>query len=214
MRVYVLALDGVFDLGLSAILDAFQTANELIAMMGLDVPQFEVKIVGMRKTVRTAHGLKIPVQPTGRRTPAYVIVPAIACKTLDTLKVALARPDVRDAGKAFRTWAKKGATLTAACAAEAAPSVAIRAMPSAEKDVFMQIPELDQHTQPIGCKGDFVKVLLGFAGKVQVILISYCPALIDGMMTSWLAAVEARRSPGSSGGAAQSTTRRLFTDEI
>jgi hypothetical protein len=45
MRVYVLALDGVFDLGLSAILDAFQTANELIEMTGLAVPHFEVKIV-------------------------------------------------------------------------------------------------------------------------------------------------------------------------
>ena len=30
MRVCVLALDDVFDLGLSAVLDAFQTANELI----------------------------------------------------------------------------------------------------------------------------------------------------------------------------------------
>jgi transcriptional regulator GlxA family with amidase domain len=104
MRVYVLVLDGVFDLGLSAILDAFQTANELIEMTGFSVPQFEVKIVGMRKTVRTAHGLNVPVQPAGRRTPEYVIVPAIACKTLDTLKVALARPDVRDAAKAFRKW--------------------------------------------------------------------------------------------------------------
>ena len=86
MRVYVLALDGVFDLGLSAILDAFQTANELVEMTGLAVPKFEVKIVGMRKTVRTAHGLKVPIQLIGRQTPEYVIVPAIACKTLDTLK--------------------------------------------------------------------------------------------------------------------------------
>ena len=29
MRVDVLVLDGVFDLGLSAVLDVFQTANEL-----------------------------------------------------------------------------------------------------------------------------------------------------------------------------------------
>jgi transcriptional regulator GlxA family with amidase domain len=116
MRVYVLALDGVFDLGLSAILDAFQTANELIEMTGLDIPKFEVKIVGMRKTVRTAHGLKVPVQLAGRRTPEYVIVPAIACKTLDTLNAALARPDVRDAAKAFRKWADDGAKLSAACA--------------------------------------------------------------------------------------------------
>ena len=79
MRVYVLALDGVFDLGLSAILDAFQTASELIEMTGLAVPQFEVKIVGMRKTVRTGHGLKVPIQLIGGQTPEYVIVPAIAC---------------------------------------------------------------------------------------------------------------------------------------
>jgi transcriptional regulator GlxA family with amidase domain len=70
----------------------------------------------MRKTVRTAHGLKIPVQPVGRRTPEYVIVPAIACKTLDTLKAALIRRDVRDSAKMFRKWANNGAMLTAACA--------------------------------------------------------------------------------------------------
>jgi transcriptional regulator GlxA family with amidase domain len=116
MRVYVLALDGVFDLGLSAVLDAFQTANELIEMSGLSVPRFEVRIVGMRKTVRTAHGLKVPIQLVGKRAPECVIVPAIACKTLDTLNAALARPDVRDAAKALREWASDGAKLSAACA--------------------------------------------------------------------------------------------------
>ena len=116
MRVYVLALEGVFDLGLSAILDGLQTANELIEMIGLSVPQFEVKIVGMRKNVRTAHGLKIPIQPAGKQPPECVIIPAIACKRADTLKAALLRPDIRDAGKAFRKWASEGATLNAACA--------------------------------------------------------------------------------------------------
>jgi len=116
MRVDVLALDGVFDLGLSAILDAFQTANALIEMTGLAVPQFKVKIVGMRKTVRTAHGLKVPIQLVGRQTPEYVIVPAIACKTLNTLKAALASRDVRDAAKALRKWASDGAKLSAASA--------------------------------------------------------------------------------------------------
>ena len=116
MRVYVLALDVVFDLGLSAILDGFQTANELIQMTGLAVPPFEVKVVGMRKNVRTAHGLKVPIQPVGRQRPECVIVPAVACKTPDTLKPALARPDVREAAKALRKWANEGAMLTAACA--------------------------------------------------------------------------------------------------
>jgi transcriptional regulator GlxA family with amidase domain len=116
MRVFVLALDGVFDLGLSAILDAFQTANEMIEMTGLAISPFEVKIVGMRKTVRTAHGLKVPIQPIGRQTPEYVIVPAVACKTLDSLSAALSRLDVRDAVKAIREWASAGAKLSAACA--------------------------------------------------------------------------------------------------
>jgi hypothetical protein len=111
MRIYVLALDMVFDLGLSAILDAFQTANELIEMTGLAVPQFEVKIVGMRRTVRTAHGLKVPIQLVGTQTPDCVIVPAIACKTPVTLKAGLARPDVRDAAKALRKWANDGANV-------------------------------------------------------------------------------------------------------
>ena len=116
MRVFVLALDGVFDLGLSAILDSFQTANELIEMTGLALPQFEVKIVGMRKMVRTAHGLKVPIQLAGRQTPECVIVPAIACKTPVTLNAGLTRPDVRDAAKAFRKWSSDGAMLSAACA--------------------------------------------------------------------------------------------------
>jgi transcriptional regulator GlxA family with amidase domain len=116
MRIYVLALDCVFDLGLSAILDAFQTANELIEMTGLAVPRFEVTVVGMRKIVRTAHGLKVPIQPFGSQTPECVIVPAIACKTPATLKPALGRPDVRDAAKALRKWSNDGVMLTAACA--------------------------------------------------------------------------------------------------
>jgi transcriptional regulator GlxA family with amidase domain len=96
--------------------DEFHTANELIEMTGLAVTQFEVKIVGMRKSVRTGHGLKVPIQLIGSQTPEYVIVPAIACWTLDTLNAALARPDVRDAAKALAAWANNGAKLSAACA--------------------------------------------------------------------------------------------------
>jgi transcriptional regulator GlxA family with amidase domain len=70
----------------------------------------------MRKTVRTAHGLKVPIHAAGKQKPDYVIVPAIACKTLDTLNAALARRDVRDAAQALRKWANEGAKLSAACA--------------------------------------------------------------------------------------------------
>jgi transcriptional regulator GlxA family with amidase domain len=115
MRVDVLALDDVFDLGLSAVLDAFQTANELIGMAGLAVPRFEVKIVGMRRAIKTSQGLSVPVHAVGTRTPDCVVVPAIGFKMPGPLEAALGRPDVRDATTALRQWARRGATMTAAC---------------------------------------------------------------------------------------------------
>jgi transcriptional regulator GlxA family with amidase domain len=115
MRVEVLALDGVFDLGLSAVLDGFQTANELIEMSGLAVERFDVRIVGVRKTVKTSQGFGVPVQAVTTRAPDCVVVPAIGFKMPGPLEAALARPDVRDGVAALREWARRGATMTAAC---------------------------------------------------------------------------------------------------
>lgn len=115
MRISVLALDGVFDLGLSAILDVFQTANELIEVSGLAVPRFEVRTVGVRRVVKTAHGLRVPVQPVAARAPDCVVVPAIGFKMPGPLEAALARPDVRDAAAVLRQWNRRGTTMAAAC---------------------------------------------------------------------------------------------------
>ena len=115
MRVYVLALEDVFDLGLSAVLDAFQTANELIALSGLGVPEFEVSIIGVRKSIKTSQGLTVPAHSVGSRSPDCVVVPAIGYKMPDPLEAALSRPDVRDAASVLVHWARRGATMTAAC---------------------------------------------------------------------------------------------------
>jgi len=115
MRIHVLALDGVFDLGLSAVLDAFQTANELAEMSGFSGERFEVKIVGLRKSVKTSQGLTVPVQAIGSKAPDCVVVPAIGFKMPDALEVALARPDIQGAAALLRQWDRKGATMTAAC---------------------------------------------------------------------------------------------------
>jgi transcriptional regulator GlxA family with amidase domain len=115
MKINVLALDRAFDLGLSAVLDAFQTANELIEVSGLAVPRFEVKITGVRKAVKTSQGLMVPVNATGWRAPDCVVVPAIGFKMPGPLENALARPDVQDAGDSLRRWARRGATVAAAC---------------------------------------------------------------------------------------------------
>lgn len=116
MRVHVLALDGVFDTGLSTVLDAFGTANELAAMASLDVPRFEVRLVGLRRVTKTSQGLRVPVTAASEvGVPDLVVVPAIGHKMPEPLIQALSTPEVRDAGELLRRWAADGARIAAAC---------------------------------------------------------------------------------------------------
>jgi len=116
MRIFVLALNDVFDTGLATIVDAFATANELASMAGLGSLHFEVTVVGVRRNVRTAQGLKVPVNPVDIcRAPDLVIIPALGFKMPDTLQPALARPEDKEAIEALRGWAAKGAIVAAAC---------------------------------------------------------------------------------------------------
>jgi transcriptional regulator GlxA family with amidase domain len=115
MRVDILTLDGVFDLGLSAVLDVLQTANELIEMAGLTVSRFEPRIVAVRKVVKTSQGLAVPVRPVGGRAPDVVFVPALGFKMPGPLEAALSRPDVRVAAEVLQRWSRQGALVAAAC---------------------------------------------------------------------------------------------------
>jgi len=115
MRVHVLALDGVFDLGLSAVLDAFQTANELLDASKIAIDRFDVKTVAVRRRVRTSQGLLVPIHPLDRRPPDCVVVPAIGYKMPAPLEKALSRPDVQDASHLLRDYAKRDTTIAAAC---------------------------------------------------------------------------------------------------
>jgi transcriptional regulator GlxA family with amidase domain len=112
MRVNVLVLEGVFDLGLAAVMDTLTTANELSP----EGPRFEIERVGLRRSVRTQLGLSVPTEKLGR-APDLVIVPALGCKTPDTLSKALARPDVAEAAALLRKWAAAGSRVSAACTA-------------------------------------------------------------------------------------------------
>ena len=115
MRIHVLALNDVFDLGLSAVLDAFQTANELAEMSGVSGERFDVRLVGVTRSVRSAQGLTVPVRKAGPAAPDCVVVPAIGFKMPGTLEAALGRPDIQEAGIFLRKWAQKGSMTAAAC---------------------------------------------------------------------------------------------------
>jgi transcriptional regulator GlxA family with amidase domain len=116
MRIHVLALDGVFDTGLAAVLDTFQTANELAEMSNLTSLRFDVTMVGVRKTVKTSQGLIVPVVAAPKRiVPDWAVVPAIGFKMPGPLETALARPDVSDVADTLRSYADRGAATAAAC---------------------------------------------------------------------------------------------------
>jgi transcriptional regulator GlxA family with amidase domain len=115
VRVAVFALDGVFDLGLSAVLDALQTANEVRSFSQVQAPAFDVRVVGVRRRVTTSQGFRVPVSPLGGWTPDSVVVPAIGYKMPGPLERALARSDVKEAAAALRGLHEGGALMTAAC---------------------------------------------------------------------------------------------------
>ena len=116
MRIHVLALNGVFDTGLSAVLDAFGMANWLAEMTGTSSLRFQVRVVGLRKTITTARGLSVPVTAAVRaQMPDAVVMPAISQLTPEPLLRALAGSEVREAGALLRKWSGRGALSAAAC---------------------------------------------------------------------------------------------------
>jgi transcriptional regulator GlxA family with amidase domain len=116
MRVHILALNGVLDTGLAAVLDAFGFANALAEMTGISSLRFQTKVVGLRKTVTTAQGLSVPVTSAVRaQTPDVVVMPAINRIMPEPLLRALASGEVRQAGAVLRKWSARGALTAAAC---------------------------------------------------------------------------------------------------
>jgi len=115
MRIHILALNGVFDTGLAAVLDAFGTANALAEMTGISL-RFQTKVVGLRKSITTARGLSMPVIAAARaQTPDAVVLPALMHMSPEPLVRALAGGEVREAGAVLRKWAGRGALTATAC---------------------------------------------------------------------------------------------------
>ena len=116
MRLHLLVLDGVFDLGLAALTDTLTTANELAATLPDAPAPIELTLVGVRRRVRTAQGLTVPVVPVSAvRRPDAVLVPALGAKMPEALAARLAHGDVADAVLALQRWSRAGATAGAAC---------------------------------------------------------------------------------------------------
>jgi transcriptional regulator GlxA family with amidase domain len=116
MKIDVLTVNGVFDTGLAAVLDAFATANDLAVAQRLTSVVFDVSLVGLRRRVRTKQGFTVPVMPArGRGRRDWVVVPAIGDRTPEPLAAALATTETQAAARLLRQWADQGAHVAAAC---------------------------------------------------------------------------------------------------
>lgn len=116
MRIFVLALEGVFDTGLTTVLDGLTMANSLARSTGMTTAGFDITVVGMRPEVRTSLGMQVPVHDvTDLPAPDWVVVPALNRTTAEDLVPALGRNDVVDALGTLRSWRSGGARIAAAC---------------------------------------------------------------------------------------------------
>jgi transcriptional regulator GlxA family with amidase domain len=115
MRIHILALDQVFDTGLSTLLDTLSIANDL-AVSANALTRFDLTIVGMRRSIRTSQGFSVPVVSATRSGPPdVVLIPALGAKMPETLRPALERPDVCETGDLLRQWSRDGVLVGAAC---------------------------------------------------------------------------------------------------
>ncbi|MEX3633640.1 hypothetical protein [Paraburkholderia sp. BR14320] len=78
MKLGVLALDDVFDTGLTAVLNAINTANDVAAQQDPHSRPVDLRVVEMKRQVRTALGMRMSVEaPSAADGFDRVIVPAL-----------------------------------------------------------------------------------------------------------------------------------------
>ena len=116
MAIHILVIDGAFDVGLTAILDTLSLANELIPTLGVKVEPLEVCLVGARRHVSTAHGLKVPcAAPSTLGRADAAVVPALGAKQPAQLIDAIDSKNVRNAPGLLREYRQDNALIGAAC---------------------------------------------------------------------------------------------------
>src|SRR3546814_19315327 len=86
MKLHILVCDGVFDLGLAALTDTVGLANAMSGSLPQAPAHIELTLVGVRRRIRTAQGLTVPVVTArGVPEPAVVLVTAFGDTMPDTL---------------------------------------------------------------------------------------------------------------------------------
>lgn len=116
MDVSVLVYDGVFDSGLSAILDVLAGANAMRGEIPHPPPAWQVTTVGFRRRVRTGAGHIVTTQPAAEAKRAdLLLVPALAERRPDDLLAHVSGPASAAVRDLVAETCERGTPLASAC---------------------------------------------------------------------------------------------------
>ena len=190
MHIAVVVYDGVFDSGLSAILDVLDNANALGGQIHESSPTWNVTLVGPAPQVRTGAGFLVAPEPLEQADTAdLLVVPALAGSDPSALLDHVGG----DASLAIRDLIARtrvrGATIASACAgtfllAEAGVLDGVRAtttwwLSPVFRDRYPKV-ELDHSRMVISCDGiTTAGAAFGHVDLALAIVRAGSPALAD-----------------------------------
>ncbi len=117
MHVGLLACDGCFSSGLTALIDVLSTAHAQRPRVDPSIPPIRIDVIGTGRTVTTGAGLTVPVTMHLRDLPAadVVVVPALGTMTAEDTLSALAARTSRAIIRALGGLDPEVTTVAAAC---------------------------------------------------------------------------------------------------
>lgn len=117
MRVTVLAIDGSFDSGLATTTDVLETANVLRGELERPPPPWEVTVVGVRRSVRTAAGLRVSPRRYAEldAPPDVLIAPALGVRQSAAVVETVSDPRNRAIVELIAACRDDGVELAGAC---------------------------------------------------------------------------------------------------
>ncbi|MFD3451397.1 GlxA family transcriptional regulator [Streptomyces sp. NPDC058691] len=116
MDIAVVAYDGVFDSGLSAILDVLQAANAMRGELPQPPPEWNVTTVGFRRRVRTGAGHAVAAAPLAAAAGAdLLLVPALAERRPDALLERVSGSGTAPVRRLVARTRQEGRPIASAC---------------------------------------------------------------------------------------------------
>ena len=116
MKIAVLVCDGVFDSGLTSVLDVFDTANGLAEELP-GAPRWTVTTIGFTARARTSAGLLVDCAPVAQAESAdLLIVPAINVRRPEDLVECVSGDRSQPARELIANTHARGGAVASACA--------------------------------------------------------------------------------------------------